>query len=394
MTRPSLVLLLTLAPFSTFAQQPGAATGPIHSPEVHPDRRVTFRLPAPKAAEVLLRGDFLKSREVLRKDEKGLWAVTVGPIEPDIYAYEFLVDGVRTVDPNNPSVKNSSLPMQTSSWLEVPGQSPMFYDTRQVPHGAMQIRWYRSKSLDSERRLYIYTPPDYERVTARYPVLYLLHGAGGDDSVWLALGRVNMILDNLIADHKIAPLVVVMPFGYAFSPNAPPEGLADVQQSQRAGFERDLIGDVIPYVQANYRVNTSRNERGIAGLSMGGGQALTIGLHHPELFSRVAGFSAGLQQRNLKETFQDVVANPKKVNDEFKTIWFSCGTDDRLFAVNQEFSNLLTKNGITHTFRPMTGDHTWQVWRRSLFEVSPLLFPQTRERAALKAPDRERKTIP
>jgi enterochelin esterase-like enzyme len=393
MTKPSHVLLLTLAQLVAFGQQPAPAPVPMRSPELHPDRRVTFRLPAPKATEVLLRGDFLKKREAMQKDEKGVWTVTVGPIQPDLYTYEFLVDGVRTIDPNNPSVKNTSLPMQTSSWLNVPGSSPMFYDARPVPHGVVQVRYYKSKSLDADRRLYIYTPPDYDRVTARYPVLYLLHGAGGDESVWLALGHINMIMDNLIADRKIAPVVVVMPFGYAFSPTDPPEGLKDVQRSQRDGFVKDLIGDVIPFVQATYRVNTGREDRAIAGLSMGGGQALSIGLQHPELFSRVAGFSAGLLQGTLSETFRDALANSKKINSEFKIIWFSCGTDDRLFAANQEFSNLLKKNNITHTFRTMDGDHTWQVWRRSLYEVSPLIFPQNRDRAALKTSELERKTI-
>jgi enterochelin esterase family protein len=353
-----------------------ATAAPLRSPDFGSDHRVTFRLLAPKATEVLLRGDFLTARMPLQKDEKGVWSATVGPVRPDIYAYEFVVDGVRVLDPNNPSMKYSSRPMEASSLLEVPDERPMFYDARPVPHGTVQMRWYSSKSLDSERRLHVYTPPNYEHTSARYPVLYLLHGAGGDDGVWVGLGHANLILDNLIAAGKLGPLIVVMPFGYAFPPNAPDNAGIQQRERQGSGFIRDLLEDVIPYVQSNYRVNTDRDHRAIAGLSMGGGQALNIGLHHLELFSRVAGFSSGFLAGNFKQTFQDVVAHPEKLNAEIKLLWVGCGTEDRLFASNQEFSEELKSSGIKHTFRSSEGNHTWQVWRRYLYEVAPLLFPK------------------
>jgi enterochelin esterase-like enzyme len=359
-----------------WAQQQTPPNSPLRSPELSSDRHATFRLLAPKAGEVILQGDFQNGRTNMQKDEKGVWSVTIGPIPPDIYAYQYFIDSVRVLDPSNPSMKYSSRPMEASSLLEVPDDRPMFYDARKVPHGIIQQRWYSSKTQDAERRLHIYTPPDYERNAGRYPVLYLLHGAGGDDGVWTVLGHVNLILDNLIADGKLAPLVVVMTYGYAYPPNDPANAGQQGQQRQRTGFVKDLIDDVIPFVQANYRVNTDRDHRAIAGLSMGGEQSINIGLHHPELFSRVAGFSSGFVG-NFKQNYQDVVPNSKKLNSEIKLLWMSCGTDDRLFAPNQEFSELLKSSGVKHTFRSMEGNHTWVVWRRSLLEVVPQIFPKS-----------------
>jgi enterochelin esterase-like enzyme len=354
-----------------FGQQPPQ---PVRSPEIDPAGRITFRLFAPKASQVLLRADFLKERQPLTRDEKGLWSVTLGPVEPDIYTYEFHVDGVRTIDPNNPSVKYTSRPSETSSQVEAPAREPMFYAARPSAHGVVQIHWYHSKSLETERRLHVYTPPGYERGSRRYPAIYLLHGAGGDDGVWVALGRVNLILDNLIAEGKLAPVVVVMPYGYAANPTPLSAAAILPPDRQRAGFERDLINDVIPYVQANYRVETGRENRAIAGLSMGGGQALEIGLKHPELFSRVAGFSSGLV-RGVTEGIEKLAGNAKDLNEQYRLIWIGCGTEDRLYPANRQFSELLSKKGVQHTWKSTGGGHTWQVWRRYFHESAPLMFP-------------------
>ncbi|MBZ5607642.1 MAG: esterase [Acidobacteriia bacterium] len=372
--RIGMIAALVACVFGTAgAQQRNPATQPaaVRSPEFSTDHRVTFRLYAPKATEAFLRGDFLADRVAMHKDEHGLWTVTVGPFQPDIYAYEFQLDGVRVLDPNNPAMKYSSRPREASSLLEVADDKPMFYDARRVPHGTVHERWYSSKSLDTERRIHVYTPPDYEHSSTRYPVLYLLHGAGGDDAVWTVLGHANLMLDNLIADGKLQPLVVVMTYGYAYPPNDPAYDGAQ----QRTGFVRDLLEDVIPFVQANYRVNTDRDKRAIAGLSMGGEQAINIGLHHPELFSRVAGFSSGFVG-NFKDNYKDVLGNSQKLNADIKLLWMTCGTEDRLFAPNQEFSELLKAGGIKHTFRSTQGNHTWQVWRRALHEVAPMMFPK------------------
>ena len=371
--RSTMRAALLMAAFiqAVSAQQPASPPQRVRSPEIHADRRVTFRLLAPKAGEVRLTGEFMKDPLALQKDDKGLWSVTAGPVAPDIYEYELWIDGVAVVDPGNPAVKYNSRPGVVSSLLEVPGDQPLFYDIRRVPHGAVQVRWYTSKSLDASRRLHVYTPPGYERGSARYPVLYLLHGADGDDSSWSWFGRASQILDNLIADKKLGPLVVVMPFGYAY----PPTGAVEAAR-QREGFTRDLIEDAIPFIQANYRVYTDRERRAIAGLSMGAGQALAIGLHHLELFSRVAAFS-GAGGANAAETFRDLAANPKKANDQLRLLWIGCGTEDGGFARVREFSEFLNKSGVKHTFRSTEGAHTWIVWRRYLHELAPQFFPQS-----------------
>ena len=353
------VVLAVLVAQPLFAQRGGPA---VRSPEIHPDGRVTFRLAAPNATEVRVSGDFLKAPQPLQKDDKGIWSVTVGPVSPEIYNYQLQVNGVA----------------MTRARLDVPGPTPRFFDARSVAHGAVEQRWYNSKAIQGVRRVFIYTPPTYGRSSERYPVLYLLHGAGGDETFWIENGRTNVILDNLIADGKLKPLVVVMPYGYAYPPASPLADGADAMRRQRADFNRDLIEDLIPFVQANYRVHADREHRAIAGLSMGGGQALGVGLSRTDLFSRVAGFSSALGVVTSPQAggldFKALVADSKTVNDRLKLLWVGCGTEDTLFNSNKEFTQLLQTSGVKHTFRVSEGAHTWQVWRRYLNEVAPLLF--------------------
>ena len=351
-------------------QQPGAQA--VRSPEVSADRRVTFRISASKAADVRVTCECVNGAQTMTKDDKGTWSVTLGPFDPDIYEYEFTVDGVTIIDPRNEKVKYNSRPSTISSLLEIPGSGPMFYDAKPVPHGTVDIRWYQSKAVNGVRRAYVYTPPNYDRGTARLPVLYLLHGADGDDSAWIAFGRANHILDNLLAEKKITPMVVVMPFGYAYPPAAGAAG-----DRQRADFQKDLLQDLIPFVQANYRVHSDRSNRAIVGLSMGGGQALNIGLRHLDLFSRVASFSGAVPRGAAADSFDDALADARKLNTSLKLLWVGCGTEDGLFAPNKEFSERLKKAGVTHTFHESGGAHTWSVWRKYLLEVAPLLFPTT-----------------
>src|SRR5687767_15773536 len=208
-------LLLLLSATSTLeAQQPGQPA--VRSPEVSADRRVTFRVRAPNASKVTVFCECLSTEPAMSKDADGIWSVTVGPIEPDIYEYHFTVDGVDTLDQRNPVVKYNSRPNLIESILEVPGPAPMFYEVKNVPHGAVHIRYYASKATGTTRRAYIYTPPGYERSSARLPVLYLLHGADGDETAWTQFGRAHLIVDNLIAEKKSAPMIVVMPFAYAY----------------------------------------------------------------------------------------------------------------------------------------------------------------------------------
>ena len=372
MNRPLPFLLVPLfAVVQTLSGQQ-APTPPtaVRSPEVLQDGRVTFRLAAPNATDVRLTCECLGSPRALQKDDKGIWSVTVGPIVPDVYEYEFWMDGVQIVDPRNEKVKTNSRPSTISSLLEVPGTASMFYAVRPVPHGTVEVRWYASNAVNGVRRMHVYTPPGYERGSTRLPVLYLLHGADGDDSGWTWFGRANQILDNLIADKKIVPMVVVMPFGYAY----PPAG-GTASEKQRADFEKDLLNDIIPFVQANYRVVPDREHRALVGLSMGGGQALTIGLRHLDVFSRVAGFSAAVPR--TADAFEAMVTDAKRVNGALKLLWIGCGTEDSLFAPNKEFSERLKASGVVHTFRPSPGAHTWSVWRNYLLEIAPQLFPQT-----------------
>lgn len=366
-----LILILWIAP--GWSQHPAAAPKNVSSPEVASDRHVTFRLAAPQAHEVQVTGEFLKGSKNLEKNEMGVWSVTLGPLEPEIYNYNFTIDGVRTIDPGNPEVKTGSTPGTISSILEIHGDAPAFYDGRPVPHGEIRTHWYQSNSLNGLRRLTVYTPPGYDgNVQTRYPVVYLFHGANADENAWYRLGRVNLILDNLLAAGSARPFIVVMPFGYGVPP-----GASGGQGQNTAQFSRDLIEDVIPYIQSNYRTLTDPDHRAIVGLSMGGGEALSIGLNHIDLFSYVGGFSSGLgRSTDFPNTYAALIADPDAANRKIHLLWVGCGRDDGAFAASKSFSDFLTENKIRHTFHESGGAHTWMVWRRYLYEIAPLLFPE------------------
>jgi enterochelin esterase-like enzyme len=373
-TIPVLIAVLASLVQSGLAQQPAGPpanrTPAVRSPEVHPDRRVTFRIYAPKATEVTVSGEFEVGAPAhrLTKDAQGVWSVTLGPFEPELYEYDFIVDGVQMLDPRNPVVKYNRGPAAISSLLDIRGSSPRAFDVRPVAHGKVDIRHYDSKTTGQTRRVHIYTPPNYERTTSRLPVLYLLHGGDGEDSVWTAFGRAHVILDNLIADKTIPPLIVVMPNGYAYGWDS---GVA--AEKQQADFQKDLVDDLIPFVQANYRASRDRKERALAGLSRGGGQTLSIGLRHLNLFSRLGVFSAG--SNNPQEAFKDVAANARRVDEQLDLLWIGCGTDDFAMPGAKRLDEFLTANGIDHTFRRTAGEHTWIVWRQYLQELAPLLWP-------------------
>lgn len=318
-----------------------------------------------------LTGEFMKGSKPLQKNTRGLWTLTIGPIEPEIYYYNFTIDGVRTIDPGNPNVKTGSTPGTIQSVLEVPGEHPAFYDPQPVPHGEIRTHWYESKSLKSIRRLTVYTPPSYARnPSARYPVLYLFHGANADETAWTRLGRVNLILDNLLAAGKAKPFLVVMPFGYGIPPGTP----ATAPGGNTAEFSRDLLEDVIPFVESHYRSYPDRGHRAIAGLSMGGGESLSIGLNHLELFSYVGGFSAGIHTADFQQSYGKFIADSQTANRKLRLLWIGCGSDDSLFAASEGLSKMLDGAGIKHVFHKSDGAHTWINWRRYLNEFAPLLF--------------------
>jgi enterochelin esterase-like enzyme len=366
-----MLLVLTIcavAPIGSAQQTPAQQQTPVRSPEVSADRRVTFRVLAPNASKVTVFCECLNDEPALTKEASGVWSITVGPINPDIYEYHFTVDGVDNLDQRNPVVKYNSRPNLIESVLEVPSSAPMFYDLRPVPHGTVSMKYYQSKATGGVRRAFIYTPPNYERSSARFPVLYLLHGADGDETGWTQFGRANLILDNLIADKKASPMIVVMPFGYAY-----PWHAGAPAEKQRADFQKDLLENLIPFVQNNYRVYADRDHRALAGLSMGGGQTLAIGPRHLDVFSRLAVFSAGGGQ-NPQQAMADIGANAKTVNSQLKLFWIGIGTEDAGLAGAKRTSEYLNSVGIKHTFKTMPGAHTWIVWRHFLHEVAPQLW--------------------
>jgi enterochelin esterase family protein len=341
----------------------GLAGQTVTSPEVHGDSRVTFRVAAPKASEVLFYGDWMPVGKTLAmsRDSGGAWSVTVDPLPPSVYIYHFVVDGMTIADPTNPRIK---LRARTSaSLLEVPGAGNAVWQARDVPHGHVEINYQKSKVLNGETRwIWIYTPPGYAASKKKYPVLYLFHGSNDIAGGWVLAGHANYILDNLIAEKKAEPMIVVMPFGHAVPFGSPRE----VQAKNVDMYEQYLLEDVMPHVKANYRTAGTRAKTAIAGLSMGGGQSLAIGMRHPELFSAIGAFSAAVPQ--------DLARHMEGVKKAEPLLWFACGKDDTLFGRSEELSGRLKAAGVKHTWRPTAGNHTYTYWRQYLAEFAPLLF--------------------
>jgi enterochelin esterase-like enzyme len=365
-----LALFATMASAQAPRREPGISDR-LQSPEVSSDHRVTFRILAPKAAEVTLVGDWLGTAPSpkLEKDEHGVWSLTLGPLEPSIYIYSFNVDGVTVPDPVNPRIK---LRARTSaSMVEVKDDNPAFWEVHDVPHGTVEINWEKSKAIAGETRaIWIYTPPDYAKTTRRYPVLYLLHGSNDTAAGWTMAGNANFILDNLLVAGKAQPMIVVMPFGHAtpFGVLVAKGGISNDEL-----FENYLLTDVIPMVEGRYRVTPGRENRAIAGLSMGGGQSLRIGLGHLDLFSAVASFS-GAVPNDFETRFAAQLKDAKGTNRKLKALWIGCGQQDSLFGRSKNLSELLTKYEVTHVFHPTDGVHNYTVWKKYLAEYAPLLF--------------------
>lgn len=369
------LLCLTAAAQPQQAQRTPTPNDTLVSPDVAPDHRVTFRIYAPKASEVTLGGDFLTGRAHLEKDDNGVWSFTTEPLVPDFYNYSFLVDGVKTLDPKNPQVKPGIA--SNDNMFEVPGPEAAFEDTLPVPHGDVRIVWYQSSTLDSMRSMHIYTPPGYDGGTARYPVLYLLHGGGDDDAGWSTMGRAGFILDNLLAAKKAKPMLVVMPNGSMPRPATPPAPEARGTGAQDK-FADELLKNILPYVEKNYRVLANPQNRAIAGLSMGGGQTLRVALRNPDLFAYIGVWSSGVNPQTgadfeqLNAAFLD---HADKTNKAVKVFWVGVGEKDPL--ANASAKNLvavLNKHGIKHEFHESAGAHTWINWRHYLNDYAPLLF--------------------
>lgn len=335
------------------------------SPEVHADGKVTFRLQAPNARRVELSVEFVQGSQPMTKDADGVWSITVGPAEPEIYDYSFVVDGFSTIDPSNSWVKFWS--STARNLVEIRGEQPMFFHEQDVPHGSVHRHRYHSESLGVARGLYVYTPAGYEqRQDVQYPVLYLLHGMGDTESTWTVVGRANIILDNLIADGKASEMIVVMPYGH--TPGARSTGRRSDGRSQ---FAVDLLRDVVPYVERTYRAKTEKENRAIAGLSMGGGQALRIGLGNLDVFGWVGAFSSAVPG---DEQLDDLLSSPATLNEQIRLLWIGCGKKDFLLDANKRLLSRLEKNEIEHVAHMTDGAHQWRIWRGYLNDFSPLLF--------------------
>ena len=379
----SAAAIATSVPAARFgaAQEPGARRGDsaLVSPEVATDHRVTFRLRAPEAKSVTVSGDFGSDVE-LRKNADGIWSATVGPLEPEMYVYYFTIDGVRLTDPGNPQVKIGYVTSTTASLLTVPGDGPRFYDVQDVPHGEIRTLLYKSRSNGVTRELTVYVPPGYDETrNRRYPVLYLLHGFANDHHSWHRYGRANDILDNLLAQKKIEPFLIVMPLGYGGAQvNGDGTGIprpgGGAPGGDAALYERDLLEDVIPMIDSKYRTIADRKHRAIAGFSMGGGQAGRFGLRHLETFSQVGIMSAGMAGGPDAEPLATLAANPAKANKQIDLLWIACGKEDTAMKGAKTLHSALEQAKIVHTFLETEGAHHWRVWRRYLRDLAPLLF--------------------
>ncbi len=366
------------------------------SPEILPDNRVMFRIYAPQARQVSIEGDWnTQGRgigDLLVKNAHGVWSIAVG-LAPDYYTYTFTVDGVRTVDPANTWIKPGALRLQ--NMLAVPGEQMAFAATRPVPHGDVRIVWYDSIATHSARRMHIYTPPGYDSSRDSYPVLYLMHGGGDDDAAWHTIGRAGFIMDNLLADGKITPMIVVMPNGKIDLPGFTYFLSEEDKQSPAAiqrridtisrlhdTFVEDLLKTIIPTVEQSYRVQTGRDHRAIAGLSMGGAETLRVAPSRLDLFAYIGVFSMGLQEGHDAGVNTDFearnagfFANPVQTNELVKLFYVAAGEDDRIIGDGaRKLAATLTRRGIRHEFHETPGGHTWINWRKYLCEFSQKLF--------------------
>lgn len=374
-----LMVFASLMTSLAMAQAPQRTPTPndtLKSPKVLDDKRVVIQIYAPKASDVMVGGDFASGNKPLplTKNDQGIWAVTLGPLTPDYYTYTLTVDGVRTMDPKNAMIKQGISSLENV--MMVPGPETAFEDNRAVPHGEVREVWYSSNTLGMMRRMHVYTPPGYDKGNTKYPVFYLLHGGGDDDSGWNTVGRAGFILDNLIAAGKAKPMVVVMPNGSM--PMPPSTGMPNPQamNNMRALFADELLKDIMPLVEKTYRTQPNAENRAIAGLSMGGFQTLDVTLSRPELFNYVGVFSSGFFGPSVDEaeTKYAKALNDPSFNKSKKLFWIGIGKDDFVMDSNKKTLALLDKHQIKYQYKETSGGHTWINWRQYLNEYVPMLF--------------------
>jgi enterochelin esterase-like enzyme len=375
-------------------QRAAAPVPPPHptGPTVHADGSITFHFPLPGAKSVLLDLEGADPQP-MTQGEDGVWIVTTAPLQPEYYGYGFTADNVAYLDPGNVLVKPNLLNIQNE--VEVPGPQPMDWDMQNVPHGVVHHHFYQSQTIARQSDFFVYTPPDYNR-KKKYPVLYLLHGYSDDASGWTAVGRANVILDNLIAQNKIKPMIVVMPFGYGTMDMITHawNAWSDKELVNRnfTQYTQVLLNEVKPQVEKIYSISKDRKDHAIAGLSMGGGESLRTGLNHLDDFAYIGGFSSAVPDKadfdkvspNLTSfavpatadfgKFFPNLASEAQKKDRLKLLWVACGTDDHLITPNRAFTSWLKQQQIPVTVIETPGRHTWMVWRDNLIHFTPLLF--------------------
>ncbi|GET33858.1 hypothetical protein PbJCM13498_27210 [Prolixibacter bellariivorans] len=395
MKKLSLLTIGILLCLTSFAQQALWGGTPIVSPEVHDDYTVTFRFKAPNADTVQITGDFLPTEKIktpmglfdgpgkayLKKDANGIWTYTSESLKPELYGYSFIVDGLKSTDPNNAFLIRDVATV-TNIFL-VGGGPGGLYKVNDVPHGTVARRWYDSPGLNMKRRLTIYTPPGYESSTQEYPVLYLLHGAGGDEEAWMALGRLSQIMDNLIAEGKAKPMIVVMPNGNVTQEAAPGEGIRGFYKPQfmepktMSGSYIGTFMDIINFVEKNYKVKANKENRAIAGLSMGGFHSLHISRYFPNTFDYVGLFSPAIMpnanvQSKVFDNFDSTLK--AQMDNGYKLYWIGIGKSDFLYKAVADYRAELDKMGMKYTYVETDGGHIWKNWRIYISDFAPLLF--------------------
>lgn len=375
-----------------FAQQALWGTAPVVSPEIHDNNTVTFRFKAPKAVRVQLTGDFLPVQKNakfeapgivdLKEGQEGVWEYTTPePLKPELYSYSLIVDGLRMNDPANVYLIRDVSTL-TNVFI-IGGDRADFYKVNPVPHGTVSRIWYDSPALGLERRMTVYTPAGYETSGKRYPVLYLLHGMGGDEEAWISLGRTAQILDNLIAQGKAKPMIVVMPNGNASQEAAPGESsrgmvppTMQLPKTMEGSYEQ-AFPEIVKFIDKNYRTIKSKSGRAIAGLSMGGFHSLHISKQYPDMFNYIGLFSAAIMPN--KEVSSPIYENVEgKLKVQFDKnpalYWIAIGKTDFLYKANEEYRKLLDEKGYKYTYYESDEGHIWKNWRIYLTEFVPMLF--------------------
>lgn len=317
----------------------------LSSPDVSSDNSVTFRYYAPNANEVFLSTEILSEQLAMEKDDQGVWTTTIDEVTPDIYPYSFKVDGIEVADPNNSYVFANE--RFKRSIVNVPGSEPLAHSLRDVPHGKVTYRYYNSKTLDTTRRLLVYTPPGFDmQDSKKYPVLYLIHGGSDTEETWTKVGKANLIADNLIADGKAVPMIIVMPYG-----NVRPAPMPD--------FTQDVMNDIIPFIENNYPVHTNTENRAVAGFSVGGGQTLNIGLTNTDKFSYIFSYAPYTATQEFSQNFSDWNPDADKINDQLKLFTISVGEDDFLYESVKENLAMFEEKKIEVEPIFVSGGHTW-----------------------------------